>query len=155
MSTSPRYPLGTRILVVVAVALGVTAFVLAGLTADTDNGDSVSVSGDPGQAVNLVGVEALLPGDGDQVERQRKFGIDLTDGWAGELSLRPPDGPAIAIPADQTETTALNVVQFTPGPGQVVETLTQGENCVVATIWSLIQGRDATERVEQWCFTVF
>src|SRR5690606_2586433 len=60
-SMNTRYPLSTRIIVIVVVAVAVAAFVAAGMTAETSNEDSVSVSGAPGQAVSRDGVQALLP----------------------------------------------------------------------------------------------
>lgn len=154
MSTAARYPLRTWIIIVAVVALAGGAFVLGGRAADTDNSDSVSVSGSPGQAIGSDGVDAVVPGNGAQALSQQTFGIDLADGWAGELTLQPPDGGAIFIPPDQLERSALNELVFQPGPGKVITSLPTGNNCVRATIWSLVRGRDNSERVESWCFRV-
>lgn len=154
MSTPMRYPLRTRIIIIAVLAVAVAAFVLAALSADTSNDDAVSVSGASGQTVDLDGVDAFVPGEGAQHFSQQSVGIDLADGWAGELTLQPADGAAVFLPPDELERSALNELLFQPGPGKVLEGLPTGRTCVAATIWSLVRGRDASERVESWCFTV-
>lgn len=149
-----RYPLPTRIAVVVVVTLAVGAFVAAGLTADADNDDSVSVSGAPGQRVDVDGVQARLPPENSQHLSQQKIGIDLQSGWLGELTITPSDGVPIPIPNDQLERSALDELVFQPGPGKVLEAIPSGRTCVSARIWDQVQGRANTERTESWCFNV-
>lgn len=149
-----RYPLGTRIAVVVVVTLAVGAFVAAGLTADADNDDAVSVSGSPAQRVEVDGVQALLPPENSQLLSQQKIGIDLQPGWLGELTITPSDGVAIPLPNDQLERSALDELVFQPGPGKVLEAIPSGRTCVSALIWDQVQGRASTERTETWCFDV-
>lgn len=149
-----RYPLSTRIVVVVVVAVAVAAFVAAGMTADAGNDDAVSVSGAPGQAVSRAGVQALLPPESSQHLAQQKIGIDLQPGWLGQLTITPADGVPIPLPNDQLERSALDELVFQPGPGQVLESIPSGQTCVTALIWDQVQGRSASERNETWCFTV-
>lgn len=154
MTTSPRYPMRTRIVVVAVLAVAIGSFALAGILADTDHEEATIAGGAPAQSIDRNGVQAVTPANGAQTLSQQAFGIDLADGWTGEMTLQPPDGVAVFIPPDQLERSALNELIFQPGAGRVLESLPSGRNCVRATIWSLVQGRDATERVESWCFQV-
>lgn len=150
-----RYSLKTKILVVVCLTVATAGFVIAGLATDTDTENFVTVSGAPGQAVSLDGVEAFLPGNGDEVLAQQKFGIDLAAGWTGELTLLPGTGAAVAIPDEELERSALNELIFEPGPGQTITELPRGlTSCVRAVVWDQVRGREASERTESWCFKV-
>jgi hypothetical protein len=42
-------------------------------------------------------------------------------------------------------------ILFTPGPGQVIEQLPAGQNCVDAVVWRQDQGRSES-RDFAWCF---
>lgn len=157
----PIYSTRAKVVIVAALTLAVGGFVLAGMRADTDNDDAITVSGVPAQAVDADGVEALVPRDGAEILAQQRIGIDLADGWVAELVLQPPSGPAIVLPPEQLETSALNEQIFQPGcPGdatcgpKVLDRLPAGRNCLRATVWNQIRGRDATERIESWCFDV-
>ncbi len=155
-SGSVTYSARTKIIVVVVLVVAVGGFVLAGLSADTSGDPTFTVSGSAGEQVTSGnGVEALVPGDGDEVLGQQRFGIDLEPGWTGELVLLPSNGPATALPEDELEVVEeLNQIFYQPMPGKSIERLGGGTNCVAATIWDRVRGRDATERVETWCFSV-
>lgn len=150
------YPLRTKIAIVVVLAVAIGGFVLAGLSAQTGTDADVTVSGTPGEIVSDAdGVEIRIPADGSEILAQQPFGIDLAPGWTGELVLLPSNGPAIPIPEDElTITPELDQFLYFPLPGQTIERLPGGTNCVRATIWDQVRGRAASERVESWCFGV-
>lgn len=152
-SGAPIYPLRTKIIIAVVLTVAVGAFVLAFVSVNTDT-DPEIVGGAPGQASSAQGVQAVVPGDGAQVLAQQRVGIRLADGWTGELTLQPASGAAIPLPLDQLEPGTQNELIFQPGEGKAIERLPTGNNCMLAVIWSRVDGRDATERVEQWCFQV-
>ena len=150
----PSYPLRTKIIVIAVLIVAVGAFTLAIGAADTGNDDGVVISGQPGQVSTTDGIDGVVPADGAEVLSQQSIGIDLAQGWTGELTLLPATGAAIPIPSDALQPSSLNELIFQPGPGQIIESLPTGQNCLRAVVWSLIEGRAATERVETWCFDV-
>lgn len=166
MTESFSYPARTKLIVAVVAALAIGAFVLAGMSADTENADEIALSG-PGAGTNSDGGETaaqaqrdpdgviqLQPRDGAEALAQERIRIQLSAGWTGELTLLPSSGAAIPLPADQIDVTALNELIFVPGDGQAIDRLPPGRNCVRATIWDQVEGREATERLEAWCFDV-
>lgn len=156
-----RYPFRTKVIVVVVLAVAISGFVFAGLIADTDGSDAVAVSGagvDTGGAPSDLGlgVEAVRPGDGAQsVFQQSEIVLDLEPGWLAELVYAPEDGRSVALPADEVEyTPELDQYTYAPSEGKTLERLAANRSCVLATIWSQVEGRAASERVVQWCFRV-
>ena len=150
-----QYPARTKLLVVVVLAVAVTGFVLAGLTAETDGSDSVQVSGAPGQASEAEGVVAFAPRDDGQALAQDAFSIRLSPGWTGELTFLPGNGSAVALPDDEVEVSPLNELVYRPAEGKTLEELPRGvRSCVLATIWDQVRGREASTRTETWCFYV-
>jgi hypothetical protein len=107
---------------------------------------------DPKPTINEVAVEQLIPADGSpSVLRQAEIGIDLREGWTGELTVN-----GHFIPYDQIRRNEpLNQLFFTPGPGKEIERLDAGMVIVVANIWRPIDGetRDDARQVV-WRFTV-
>ena len=107
---------------------------------------------DPEPVVSESAVEQLIPADGSpSVLRQAEIGIDLKDGWTGELSIN-----GVFIPEDQLRRNEpLAQVFFTPGPGKEIEQLRSGSVVVVASIWRPIDGetRDDARQVV-WRFKV-
>ena len=53
---------------------------------------------------------------------------------------------------DEIERDELNRIIYRPGPGRAIERLS-GDYCLVATIWDRVEGREQTQRVENWCFS--
>jgi len=152
------YPTRTKLIVVAVLAVAIGLIVLAGLsTAEDDPGLTVSGAGGdaqdqeaPGAPAN--GVERVFPRDGAEILGQERIGIDLAPGWTGELMLVKQGGEALTIPEDELLRDELNQIFFQPGPDMAVERLS-GEYCVAATIWDHTRGRDASQRVETWCFS--
>lgn len=165
--TAPKqtfsYPARTKVIIVAVLAVAIGGFVLAGLTANTDNPDAVAVSGDgddvggAGATAELGrGVERVLPRVGaESVLQQSEIVLDLEPGWVAELVYAPDDGDAVVLPADEIdEVPELDQFTYVPGPDKTLERLTSNDQCVIATIWSRVEGRAASERVVQWCFSV-
>lgn len=159
--TSPRparvqYPRRTKIIVAVVLAVALGALTLGFLRAETDDG-TVAVSGAGGEVDADVptvstGVQERIPEEGDQILGQETIGIDLAPGWTGELLLLEGNGRAIRLPDDELEfVDELNQILYQPAEGKTVERLS-GDYCIAATIWDQVRGREATERVENWCF---
>ncbi len=59
---------------------------------------------------------------------------------------------AVPLPDDELDRDELNRIIYRPGPGKTIERLS-GDYCLLATIWDQVQGRDATQRTETWCFS--
>ena len=107
---------------------------------------------DPEPLVTESAVEQLIPADGSpSVLRQAEIGIDLKDGWTGELSVN-----GVFIPEDQLRRNEpLAQVFFTPGPGKEIEQYRTGTVVVVASIWRPIDGETREDaRQVVWRFTV-
>lgn len=150
-----RYPTRTKVLVAAVVALAIAGFAWAGMRADTDISDEVTLSGGPGQSRDSRGVLAVSPGNGSEALTQDAVSIKLADTWTGELTFLPGNGAAVPLPQDEIQVTALNELIYVPGEGKALERLPEGTtSCVVAVIWDRVEGREATERSEQWCFSV-
>ena len=126
------------LLLVVAVGM----FWLAG-----QNGNA-----DPEPVISESAVEQLIPADGSpSVLRQAEIGIDLKDGWTGELSVN-----GVFIPEDQLRRNEpLAQIFFTPGPGKEIEQFRSGTVVVVASIWRPIDGETREDgRQVVWRFKV-
>lgn len=153
------YPTRTKIIVAVVLAIAIGGFVLAGLTAETDPDRGVFVNGTLAEGGGAVasdpdGVIRVDPREGDEVLAQEPILIQLSPTWTGELTLLPSSGVAIPLPADEVRRTALNELIYVPGAGMTIERLPSGVNCMRATVWDQVRGREASERLESWCFDV-
>lgn len=150
------YPTRTKVIIAVVLTVAIAAIVLAYLSTAERDGSGVSLSGADGlqdtASRDPSGVEALIPPGGSEILGQEAVGIDLVPGWTGELTLLPGNGVATTLPADEVETDGLNRITFQPGPGKAIERLS-GDYCLVATIWDRVEGREQTQRVENWCFS--
>lgn len=151
------YPTRTKVIIAVVLAVAIAAIVMAYLSTVEGDGSDVQISGADGlqdmSQRDPSGVEALIPRDGAEILGQETIGIDLVAGWTGELTLLPGNGVATTLPADELERdSALNRITYQPGPGRAIERLS-GDYCLVATIWDRVEGREQTQRVENWCFS--
>lgn len=151
------YPTRTKVIVVAVLAVAIGLIVLAGLST-SEGGDGVAVSGGDAQGQAGTGtppadgVERVFPRDGSEILGQERIGIDLAPGWTGELMLVKEGGDAVTLPEDELVRDELNQVLYQPGPGKTVERLS-GDYCMAATIWDQTRGREASQRVETWCFS--
>lgn len=152
------YPTRTKVIIAVVLAVAIAAIVIAYLSTVVRDDSAVTVTGPNGQVGqdtaerDPTGVEALIPFDGAEILGQEEIGIDLVPGWTGELTLLPGNGVATTLPEDEIERDGLNRITYQPGPGKAIERLS-GDYCLVATIWDQVEGRDQTQRVENWCFS--
>jgi hypothetical protein len=137
---STRFKIVAALVIVAATALASWAYLLA-----TEEDEPGSGGGETSEFV-----ETLIPSENSQALQQATIGIDLAPGWQGILRL---DGQE--IPESQLRvTSSLNQVTFTPGPGQIVDSLAPGRRCVQALVWQSSQGRGNSERTVHWCFEV-
>ncbi len=151
------YPTRTKVIIAAVLAAAIAAIVLAYLSTVERDGTTTRLSGADGLqdtgSRDPSGVEALIPPGGSEILGQERIGIDLVPGWTGELTLLPGNGVATSLSEDELERdTALNRITFQPAPGKSIERLS-GDYCLVATIWDRVEGREQTQRVENWCFS--
>jgi hypothetical protein len=100
------------------------------------------------QADRSEAIDALVPNEGADVLRQSTVGIDLADGYLARLAVN-----GVTIPDDQlTGDRGLGQFLFTPGPDRALETLSGGQNCVIATYWRAAEGPERGQTV-RWCFS--
>lgn len=134
-----------RLLVILAVLLGLVGLVYAFSLVETGDGsDDVAVS-------ESGPVERLIPPRGSEILAQEAVGVDLRPGWTGVLVVN-----GIEIPEDQVDTAnlaSLGQILYTTGEGKAVETFAAGENCVEAITWRVDETR-ANSRTTRWCFNV-
>lgn len=126
-----------RVVIVVLLLIAAGAFVLAGTHTQRNGGaDDVAISGGDNA------VESLIPGRNAETLSQSEIGIDLADGWTGDLALN-------GVPIDDVQRVdALNQLLYRPPDG-----LESGRNCVTATIWQSSESPESGRDVE-WCFEV-
>lgn len=152
------YPTRTKVIIAVVLTVAIAAIVLAYLSTAQDGDGGVSVTGADGlQAEGDAGgvrngVERTFPRDGAEILGQERIGVDLAPSWTGELVLVAQGGEALTLPEDELERNELNQITYQPGPGRTIERLS-GDYCLVATIWDQVEGREQTQRVENWCFS--
>jgi hypothetical protein len=151
------YPTRTKVIIAVVLAVAIAALVLAYVTTVEGDDGGVSVTGADGLQGTAErdpsGVEALIPPPDSEILGQETIGIDLVAGWTGELTLLPGNGVATTLSPDELDRdAALNRITYQPGPDKAIERLS-GDYCLVATIWDQVEGREQTQRVENWCFS--
>jgi hypothetical protein len=155
---SLAYPTRTKMIVVAVLAVAIGFIVLAGLSTTDGDDPGLAVSGQGAESADgpaappTNGVERVIPRDGAEILGQERIGIDLAPGWTGELMLVREGGEALTLPEDEVVRDELNRILYQPGPGRAVERLS-GDYCVAATIWDQVRGREASQRVETWCFS--
>lgn len=131
-----------RVVIALLLLGALGAFWAAGIHGNTD-----PEIADAGGAV-----EAYIPiPNSPAVPRQAEIGIDLADGWTGELTIN-----GTFIPEDQLRRVdPLNQILFTPGEGKEIERLEAGRVLVVASIWRPIDGETREDgRPITWTFSV-
>jgi hypothetical protein len=125
-----------RVVLTLLVLLALAGLVVAGQRTVRNGGaDDVTISGGDNA------VEALIPGREAETLSQSEVGIDLADGWTGDLLL---NGEAV----DAQRVDALNQLLYRPPEG-----LDSGRNCVTAVIWRSSESRESSRDVD-WCFEV-
>jgi hypothetical protein len=101
-------------------------------------------------------IERLIPASGTEVLAQSDVGVDLAKGYDAYLVI---DGQVIDNEATASDPDGLRkvpdlqLVQYTPGPGQRVERLDGPRQCFDAYVWDVREGRD-TAKPFNWCVDV-
>lgn len=140
------YSTRARLAITAVLALAAAAFGLAVWLSDTGVEDDAPVVAARGAAP--VDGFRLRPGEGTQFIHGSDIGVDLQPGWEARLvveGIEIPEGELRRIPGQ-------NQVFFRPGPGQSVERLRPGRNCVTAIIWRSQLGRGVDDDRITWCF---
>lgn len=118
----------------VTVAFGF--LVLAYALADTDSDETLGPA-----------IETLIPAEGTEILAQARVGIDLAPGYDATLAVN-----GVPIPDDELiKAPALNLVEYQPGDGLIIEAWRGGRNCVLALFWR-IQDGPGQSQARQWCF---
>jgi hypothetical protein len=122
-------------------------------------------SSDEGPGIDNPAIEQLYPADGALVLRQSEVGVDLADGYTGELTI---DGQA--LPTERVEPVAVpvgsvppilvtrfdpgvNTLLYLPQEGAPIEEFESGEHTATVTYWPEVDGRQAA-KVFSWTFRV-
>ena len=138
-----------RLAIAALAAAGAAGLAAAALTGTGGGrGDDVTVSSNP--AVNR-----LMPERGDEVLQQSRVGVDLDARYrlaslVIHLNDRFSDG--IDVTAEVSHSSGLNLWEFAPGEGRLIEALSPDANCATA-VYALISRPDDTGSIS-WCFTV-
>ncbi|MDZ7678966.1 MAG: hypothetical protein U5K29_10485 [Acidimicrobiales bacterium] len=123
---------------------GLLALAVAGMVIAVSNGrTSPNAAADRSDAV-----DALVPDEGADVLRQSTVGIDVGTGYQARLVINGTTVPDDQLAGDQ----GLGQYFFTPGPGQVLESLHGGQNCIIATYWLAAEGPEQGQTT-RWCFS--
>ena len=134
-----------RMAIAFLLVLGAGGLAAAALLGGVDAGD-VSVRSNP--AVNR-----LIPSRGDKVLKQSRVGVDL-DARYRLLSLtiyfndRFTDG--IDVTSEVRHESGINLWQFAPGGGRLIEALSPDDNCATA-VYAPISRPDDRGSIS-WCF---
>jgi hypothetical protein len=125
------------------------------------------VSGDKAVA-KPVAIDRLVPNPGDIVLRQSQIGVDLANGYRGELTIDGQDIPtydlapsgALCSPATQPFSGRDSIfdpgegtVYFTPGPTSTIEKFAPGSHRITVRFWKLCDDK-ATATSFTWSFKV-
>lgn len=128
------------------LAAGIGMFVGVGLIGRSDPPDA---------ALRIPGVEALIPGRGDEVLQQQAIGIDLEPGHVVRSFTVSPDARCLE-PVELVDfvrpTDGVNLYVYQPADGLPVSALSPDDNCV-RIVFENIQRPGELLEVE-WAFTV-
>jgi len=95
-------------------------------------------------------VDRLIPASGSEVLRQATVGIDVAAAHDAYLEI---NGTPVRTAADGLiKDLGTGLIQYTPGPGKVVEELLPERNCIIAHVWKQEDG-EASAAPVSWCFT--
>jgi hypothetical protein len=116
-----------RVLIVAGVLIvAINLLVLGGLMQSTDT-----------NTVDLpLAIERVLPEAGTVIRPQDSIGVDLRDGYTGQLTIDPPNDLALTLGPDQIEGDPnLGVVTFRPGAGKDIEEFSPGDHVAIVEYW--------------------
>ena len=142
-------PLRMRLIVASLAAAGIAVLVVAALVG----------SGGPGSANRAVtagpAVDQVIPEPDAEVLQQQRVGVVLNPRYRlTTLVVYPNDRftGGVNVSEEVGEIEGLNLFEFVPGDGRLIESLSPDANCVRAT-FVLIARPDESDTV-QWCFEV-
>ena len=112
-----------------------------------------AVTGSDSTSSNLPNyVDRLIPVSGAEVPRQSPVGIDVAEGYDAYLLI---NGEEIRTTQDGLiKDLGTGLVQFQPAPGFAIESLENGQNCVVAYVWNQVE-EESTASPVSWCFNAY
>lgn len=132
-----------RVAITLVVLACIGGLVIAAQRADTGEPDNP-------QAGATDVVEFLVPEGGSEVLQQSRVAADLAVGWTGVLVVNGTE-----IPEDQLiREPGQNIVEFQPGPEQVIKQLPPGPNCAQVIVWPVNDSRSRARAPVEWCFEV-
>ena len=132
-----------RVLITLVVLACIGGLALAVQRADTGEPDNAT-AGSPDV------IEFLVPPQGAEVLQQANVAADLAAGWTGTLVINGTE-----IPEEQLfREPGQNIVEYRPGPGQVIEQLPAGRNCARVLTWRVNESRERARTPVEWCFDV-
>lgn len=113
----------------------------------------IAVTGTDSTSGNLPEtVDRLMPVSGGNVPRQSPVGIDVADGHDAYLVI---NGIEVRDASDGVmRDLGTGLIRFQPGPGLPIESLEDGDNCILAYVWDRLEG-EATAQPVSWCFTAY
>jgi hypothetical protein len=102
----------------------------------------------------IEGVERLIPESGTSVPAQSQVGIDLAVGYDANLEINGKTISNVATKVGEDglqKNLAIGLITYQPGPGHRIERLQQGQNCIIANVWSREIG-PTSSKPQSWCF---
>ena len=136
-----------RLIIATLFVVGIAGFVVAGVVGGGSDGD-VSISGN--QAI-----DAIIPARGAEVLRQQTVGVDLAAPYRlTRIVISPTANPStgVDVTSQVEERAGLNLFEYSPGEGKLIETLSPDTNCVFITYVEIARPDDPAEL--DWCFEV-
>ncbi len=132
-----------KLIIGLALAAAVGAFVVAGMSGGTDTFDNV--------IANNPALEGFVPRRGTEVLQQNDVALLVAPGYRARIT----EINDIAIPeSQQFFSESLRSATFTPGIGKVIEKLQPDQNCAQAEYWNVAAGESESQLIG-WCFTAF
>jgi hypothetical protein len=125
-------------------------------------------TGNDAQRLNNPAIERLIPNQDDLVLRQSEVGIDLADGYTGQLVIDGQTLPTQTVVALQPnaggKVAPILNVRFDPGdntllyqpedvPGAPIKQFDPGRHSITARYWKLDEG-EGTAKQYTWSFRV-
>ena len=136
-----------RLIIAALLVAGIGGFVAAGVLGNGSDGD-VSISGN-------AAIDAIIPARGAEVLHQQTVGVDLAAPYRlTRIVISPTANPStgIDVTAEVEERAGLNLFEFSPGEGKLIEALSPDTNCVFITYVEIARPADPAEL--DWCFEV-
>lgn len=146
--TPARSPLRMRMIIAALAVAGLVGLTVAALVGTGGGGAGDAVTAGPA-------VTRVIPEPGDEVLQQQRVGVVLDARYRlTALTVFPNDrytgGVNVFVEVDEVE--GLNMFEFAPGEGRLIEALSPDDNCVRATFVPI--ARPDESDTTQWCFSV-